>query len=181
MRYLMLCVIAASTSGCGIGPSYNAGMSAQSAINSGLQECQQKYPKRQKGNAAAALRCSNGVYEQYAWVSAGNNGDLVRLAGLKSVEAAERYDAGKITDAQFDLELATIDSQFKTEMANRTFQSASASAAQQQAAAAQRQAAMQQMATGMAIMNANKPPPPAPLPTNTRCTTYGNTTNCNSF
>lgn len=143
-------------------------MSPQQAIDLGLNECRQQFPKRVRGQLAAQQRCNNEVYDRYASLNGPLNADLVRLAGLKTLEAAERYDAGKLTDTQFDLEVAQIKAEFEGGSQARASQALTAQAAQNQAAAAQSMAATQQ---SRAIQDAF-------APKNTTCTGAGNTMTC---
>lgn len=137
-----------------------------------IAACQQQYPHRVRGKAAEALRCSTSVHQRYAWVSGrGLNNDLVKLAAAKSVEAGERYDAGKIGDAQLDLEIAAIEAELNTGTQVRLNQATMAASAEMQANAAQQQAAMQR---AKAIQDAFAPPK------QTSCTSFGNTLNCTS-
>jgi hypothetical protein len=177
MRRCILVALSLNLSGCGL--AQQAQLRSQYEQSSAvmqreLAECNRRYPKRVKGQAADALRCSNAAFERNARSVPGNNADLVTLAGAKAVAAAERFDNGQITEAQLDVELATIHTEFAGGTQSRTNQGIMANAAAQQAAAARQQAAMQSVAAGAAIMA-----PPAPTTTN--CSVFGNTMNCKSY
>jgi hypothetical protein len=148
----------------------DAEVEAAMAQRSAYHECQRKYPKRERGKAAEAIRCVNTANEGRL----GPDQDLVRLTGLRNLDAAERYDAGKLTETQMDLELAAIASAFESQAQARHAQAATASASQQAAAAAQRQTSMQQIMNGAAIMS-------GPQQSNTSCSTLGNTMNCRHY
>ena len=185
----MRAVIAVAACGTALGacvgpqldPVRQAQMDAAMARNTAIHECRSKYPKRKRGQAAEAVRCMNNANSLYQPPEAA---DLIRLAGARSLELAERYDAGKITDTQLDLEIAALDAEFQTAVRSRMSQQMAVVAAQEQAAAAQRQAAMQGIMAGAAIMAGaySRPPPPPPsLPRHTNCSTFGNRTNCTTW
>lgn len=175
-----VCVVLAACAGPKFDPVQQAEMDAAMARNSAIHECRSKYPKRKRGKAADAVRCMNQANAIYTPPSIG---DLVRLAGAKSLALAERYDAGQITETQMDVELASLDAEFQTATQTRLNQQMAVNAAQQQAAAAQQQAAMQQVLAGMAIMSGaySRPPPPPVMPRQTNCSTFGNRTNCTTW
>jgi hypothetical protein len=169
-----LALIGGALTGCGMGPQaqmQGLQMQAQMDRNAAIHDCQSRFPTRIKGQAAAGVRCMNEAHQRHPQPGFE---DLAKLAGLKSVDAAERFDAGKITAAQLDIELATIQSEYQTSAGNRYAQQGQVTAMQQQAAAAQQRNAIQQMATGAAIMS-------GPPVSNTTCSTLGNNVNCRHY
>lgn len=174
MRVVIVAVLAATVGGCGAGQSGLSHMSdaeveAAMAKNSALHECQRKYPKRERGKAAEAIRCVNTANEGLL----GPNQDLVRLTGLRNLDAAERYDAGKLSETQMDLELASIASAFESQAQARYAQTATAAAAQHQAGA-QQQAADQQRSMALIAAGARMMTPPPSV----SCSTFGGITTC---
>jgi len=79
--------------------------------------------------------------------------------------AAERFDKGEISEAEYKLELATTNVEAETHRLQRE-NNAAAVAAQQQAAAAASQAAIQSA---------------IPRTTHTNCNTFGGTVNCTTY
>ena len=153
------------SAGCGGNP----GMSPQAAIQNGISDCNQRFQKRVRGQATDYQRCVSETNNRYAEISgAGLATDLIRLAGAKSIEAAERYDAGKLTESQYEVELASIDAERRGGAHGRATQTAAAQAAVNQAAAAENMAATQRLRT---VQDAF-------APKNTTCTGSGNSVTC---
>lgn len=161
--------------GCGI--AHQAKMqalsdAAEKAHATAIAACDAQYPIRKRGSEVALRQCKGAANIKYALAQPGTpNADLVRLANARSAEAAERYDSGKLTDAQYELELAAISSELVSGMDSRSNAKTMAEAAEGQANAAQQQAASQR---AQDIEKAFAPPK------KTRCTTIGNTTNCST-
>lgn len=183
-----ICAVGAVLTGCGMSQQaqyQSAQMAEGMALNDDLIACRDKYPKLTKGQAAAAIRCANSAYDRHPTAHIGNR-DLMQLATVRSLSAAEDYDAGKISASEYERRIMTIDAEFKVATHNRMSQDMAVAAAQQQAAASQQQAAMQSIAAGAALLTPPPPPPPAPpaaprMPVSTRCASYGNVTNCSSY
>lgn len=158
-------------------PVARAQADASAQMMRGIAECQKRYPARIKGKAAESIRCTSDAKRGYA--SLVGNGDLIRLSSAKSIEAAERYDAGKITGSQLDVELASIEAEYTSGTQSRASQASIAYSAQQQAAAAEMQAIaarrQESLARAQAINDAFNP-----KQTTTNCTAFGNTMNCTS-
>lgn len=144
-------------------------MSPQAAIQNGIADCNQRFQRRVRGQAADYQRCVSETNNRYAAISgAAYATDLIRLAGAKSIEAAERYDAGKLTESQYEVELASIDAEQRGGAHGRETQAAAAQAAVNQAAAAENIAATQRLRT---VQDAF-------APKNTTCTGSGNSVTC---
>lgn len=151
------------------------GNAADEARAREIASCGSQYPAGVRGSAADNVRCTNAANLKFNRALPGNgNLDLIEVANAQAVVAAEKFDAGKMTKAELDAEMAQIASKTKQAFTDRNMQASSTQAAQQQAAAARQQAAMNSIAAGAAIM---APPPPA----NTSCSTFGNTVNCRHY
>lgn len=180
---ILLGLLTVSISGCGGSqtlrddPIARARADASAAMMSGLAACKQKFPQRKKGEATAQMRCESEAKQDYA--SQVGHGDLIKVASTRSIEAAERYDAGKISDAQFDVELASIEADLNTGSKTRMAQETLVGAAQQQADSAREQSEairrQENLNRAKSIQDAFNPPT-----TTTNCTTFGNSTNCRS-
>lgn len=174
-RGALVCLAAIAVGGCGL--AQTAKLQAQSeaaekAYAAAISACDAQYPNRKRGSEVASRRCRSEAHLTYFLSQPGTpNADLVRLADARFAEAAERYDARKTTDAQYEVELAEITSGLVAGMEARSNQKSMAQAAQSQASAAQALAASQQ---AQDIQRAFAPPK------KTRCTTFGNTTDCAS-
>lgn len=168
MRTLASSLVACASlfaAGCGGNP----GMSPQEAIQHGISDCNQRFQRRARGQAADYQRCVSETNNRYAEISgAGYAIDLTRLAGARSIESAERYDAGKLTESQYEVELASIDAERRGGIHGRATQTATAQAAVNQAAAAENIAANQRLRT---VQDAF-------APKNTTCTGSGNSVTC---
>lgn len=130
-------------------------------------------------NAVARAKCFNEADAKYAPTT--RYPDLMRLVMAKRSELAERQAVGKITHAQFVLELSQQVTQAVSEEQRRNAEN-NAIAVQQNAVAAQQQA-NNNLALLMALqtMQANRPAPymiPTPPTLNTNCQTYGANTSC---
>lgn len=177
LRFGML-VLATATAGCGLNQQAQMqaiGNAADEVRAKEIASCGAQYPAGVKGSAAANIRCTNAANLKFNQAIPGNgNLDLIEVANTQAVVAAEKFDAGKISKAEMEAEMALIASRTKQAFTDRGMQASNANAAQQQAAAARQQAAMNSIAAGAAIMT---PPPP----TNTSCSTFGNTVNCRHY
>lgn len=180
MRGLTMTVFAVALAGCGLAQQaqfQEARMNAEAELHRRSAECKKSYPDLTKGTARDAIRCMNVAHAKSGMLNGAVDRDLVELAGLKAEEEAAKFDAGKITRSQLDLELARINSEYQTASQARVNAANMTLATQQQAAAAQQRAAMQQVLTGAAIMSAGTPP----HPTQTNCSTFGRQTNCTTW
>lgn len=184
MGRLMAVLTSAVFAACA-GPQFDsvqeAQMDAAMARTSEIHACQAAYPKRERGRAADGVRCMNAVNVKYP--PPVQIADIERVAAFKTLDAAERYDSGKLSDTQFDAEIAAIKAEFQFALQGRQAQAMAVSAANQQAASARQQAAMQSIMAGAAIMSGSTAPPPQPLPMprQTNCNTYGSRTNCTTW
>ncbi len=137
--------------------------------------CRARFSEDNK-DAIARAKCFNEADEKY--IPTTRYADLGNLVIAKRSELAERQAAGKITRAQFVLELQQLTTQVASEE-QRRINDANAIAAQQQA---------NNNASALMVlqsMQANRPVPyqlpmPAPPPPtlNTNCQTVGTSTFC---
>lgn len=163
--------------GCGL--AHEAALRDQSKVleqrlKSEIAECERLHPDPYRKPVTERVRCKNAavlrLYEAAQKLDGSGQVDLVQLANARRLVAAERFDRGLTTKAQYDTEIAEIDVAHRTEFLARENNATMSAAAQQQAAAASQQASI---ARQKAISDAFKPP------RSVSCTTYGNITTCN--
>jgi len=116
-------------------------------------------------------RCVTQAQEAAHIKGAPRDLDVIRLTNARRMVAAERYDNGRMTRAEFEAAMVELDAVV-----------ASTSRARDQG---QQAASAAMMAQGAAIM-ATPAPAMAPLPAppmtrDVRCTTTGNVTNCQQW
>jgi hypothetical protein len=153
LRATLLVVLALSLSGCGLArrqemQAQKAALKEQSAA--AVQECDAKFQKGAVPTAVARAQCLNDAMEimRPLW---GGSADLVSVFMTGRLAAAERFQKGQITFAQYSEEVANKWSQVVTEEQRRNL--ANRSVAAQETAA----------------QNIGGP---------TSCTRVGNTVNC---
>lgn len=142
--------------------------------NEDFAACRARFSQSNK-DAVARATCFNEADKKYAPTT--RYPDLTALVIAKRTELAERQAAGKITRAQFELELQQLVTQLVSEEQRRNNE-ANAVAAQEQA----NKSAAALMLLGS--MQTNRPatyqpmvvPPPTTL--NTNCQTFGANTYC---
>lgn len=153
-------------------------LAATAARDLQFAACERSHPDPHARPTRPRVICLNAAelgYHREMARSVGNPFiDLVELAHARRLSASARFDAGKITAADYDVERAQIAADTNSEIASRQNTATTALAAQQQAVAAQQQAASAAIQAGAAIM-APRPP------TNTNCQRVGSTVNCQSW
>lgn len=178
MRRKLIVVTTAVLSGCGMNQNaqfHAIGNAANETRQQEFAACAAKFPPGVRGKSADNVRCTNAANAKFHRALPGNtNIDLIDVANTQAVVAAEKYDSGLISKAEFDAEMAQIASRTKQAFSDRDAQASNTYAMQQQAAAARQQAAMGSIAAGAAIMA-------PPQPSNTSCTTFGDTVNCRHY
>ena len=110
---------------------------AQKLRETEIEECHRLYPNPRP--VLPRMKCIGDALVKVARVAAQygyKNLDLDELLRAKMVLLAERYDAGKMTEAEFQAEKAQIASTHETQVLQRQNSQAMVVAAQQQAAAA---------------------------------------------
>src|SRR5215469_15967982 len=144
-------------------------------------------------NLRASVQCSNPkIFAAYR--EAGDpNLDLLNVYLAARVVGAENIDRKRVTEAEYQLQLAELESRLTKERRRRALDVAdlqirrAQAAAETQTAAAQAQASTAALLVGLAaLQSANRPAPqsnqlpmPAPPRTlNTNCQAYGQTVNC---
>jgi hypothetical protein len=150
-----LTLVALALTLCGCGLARQQELQAQrAALNqqaqAAIQECDTKFPKGATPTAIARAQCLNDATEitRPVW---GGSADLVNVFMTSRLAAAERFQKGQITFAQYSEEVATKWSQLVSEEQRRNL--ANRSVAAQETAA----------------QNIGGP---------TSCTRIGNTVNC---
>ena len=109
-----------------------------------IAECERLYPDRLRKPVTPRVKCFNEANLSYHTAydrSVGNPYlDLARLMTAQMLFVAEKYDAGGLSEAQFEVAKATVQSDYASKVAERGNASAMVGAAQIQADAAQRRA-----------------------------------------
>lgn len=172
MRSILIIVVAAHLSGCGLAQQAQIQKDADVAVarrEAGFQDCDRRYPDKRKKPITPRMQCLNDVVIEYAVAADRSVGnpfmDLVKLRNARVLAAADKFDKGQTSVAQLEVELAESDAEYTNQVTIRTNNAAMAGAAQQQAAAASQQAMTS------AIRAATPPRPVA-------CNTLGNSTTC---
>lgn len=166
-RALAMLCIASLLASCGLVTHLARGQQLkqlETAYAAERADCEKRFPAKKP--AAPRVRCRNdalikrnAAMEQlpgHVRIS-----DLARLASARYVLAAERYDAGRLSDAEYDLEVAAAENEYSTRWHDRVNGVTMATAAENQAAAARQQA----------IQSA--------IPKSVTCNRLGNTVTCN--
>jgi hypothetical protein len=120
--------------------------------------CQNLFPDPHLKPASQRVKCMNDAVIDVAMGDP--NADLLRTLAARRLVVAERYDGGQLTAAEFDAEMAALESDANTSAQERQNSSIQANAAATQAALAQ----------SRAVQSAFHP--------TTTCQTFGNTTTC---
>ena len=161
MKGLVILIIAAVLSGCASqGTKYV--QEANLVFEATIAQCKNMYPNRYEKPVTPRVSCLQDALTEYATklalVDPRTPLDLQNVRSAKIKLSAERFDSGAITRAEYDLIVATADSEYNSASASRNNSAIIANAAQTQARAAQAQAAAAQRPVS--------------------CTTIGNTTTC---
>lgn len=150
--------------------------SAQAEADRAASECERLHPDKNRKPVTPRTQCFNDARLNYGLAmdrSIGNlNLDLFRLSNARMLVVAERFDSGKTTVAQFELEKAEAQANFNDQIAARHNSATIAAAAQQQAAAASQQAtAASEQSINSAVTAATSTKPVS-------CSRIGNTVTC---
>jgi hypothetical protein len=145
--------------GCGLSPVDTLNGTIQSAQDM----CRTLYPDPYKKPVATRIRClNNAVLDHATAMERATGNPLVvsqaKLAAAKLMVAAERFDNGVTTQAQFDEEKASANSEFNTAVVNYDNSQAAIVATKQAAT--------------------YTPPPAIPQSRSVVCNGYGSTVTC---
>jgi hypothetical protein len=159
---LWILAFALALSGCGlakIAEREKALAEARQVHQRDLAECERRFPDRYKKPTMPRVQCFNEANLRFA---AGGDPDidLLRAMGARILVSAERYDAGRLTPAQYEAEKAGVFAEYNTQVQQRRNNAVVADAANRQAWAAQAQAIQ------------------AAMPRTTTCNRFGNTVTC---
>ncbi len=144
-------------------------------------ECSRQFPDELKRPIVPGLRCrqqaSRAHFTSLARLGQENDLDLVELVLTRILMAAEKYDAGQLTEGQYLAERAQAIADAASQRQVRLNGRQVANAATMQARAAQQQAsavdqASRQRASDDDVFASMRPP------TTTDCVTNGNNTRC---
>lgn len=138
-RVALCCALSCSLLGC----VPQAIKDLTKMLDSELEECRRLYPNPDQRPVSPRMKCigdatvkSSRVEAKYGY----KNLDLDELVRAQMVLLAERYDAGKITETEYQVEKAKIRTAYETQILQRQNSQAMVAAAQEQAAAASSQA-----------------------------------------
>ena len=126
-----------------------------------LADCYRKYPDDVKRPVTPRVNCIWDARMKFARLGALHGYrhlDLEEVFRAKIFLLAEQYDSGNMSEAQYRLEKAQAESDFKSKVMQRENSAAMVAAAEEQATAA-----------SLATISASRP---------LTCSTYGNTTTC---
>jgi hypothetical protein len=142
---------------------------AQQTRDAATASCERSYPDKHRKPVTPRVKCFNEARLDYAQAherSVGNPAlDLEQLVSAQMLAIAERYDAGKLTVAQYEAEKAAAIANYSSAVLQRRQGAAMVRAAQDEAAAARQQAA----AAAQQAINSSMP---------TTCSRVGNTVTC---
>jgi hypothetical protein len=105
-----------------------------------LAECARLYPDRFKKPTVPRIRCINDAQTKFSSAVGDPYYDLGQVLGSQILMASEQYDAGHLSQIQYEAAIAKAKSDFTSQIAQRNNNAAVAHAAQEQAAAASWQA-----------------------------------------
>jgi len=181
MRWLTTALIVFTLAGCGLARQAEikqAADQAQAQLGVGHVECERQYPDKYKRPVTPRVKCFNAANDRYnnAMARSVSNPvlDLHDAHHARRLVAAERYDKGELSQAEYELAMANSRTEATSQANDRNNKAAAVSAQQQAAAAQQSQAAI---ARGRAIQDAFNP---RTQTTNTNCNSVGNSVNCRS-
>lgn len=177
IRGAPISVLLAILTGCGTNAVSQQALLADKTRAQAEADCHRRYPDPLAKPSLPRITCLNQVALAYhqsisPYVEA-QYLDLVQLVTSQTVVAAERYDAGQMTGAEFQLEVARINTGYQSSVASRMQNQQMVSAAQTQANAAVYQSIAAQQQAAAAQRQANQ----SSLPTT--CIKTGNMVTCN--
>ena len=158
MRFAFAVLLAPLLFGCGPSQRQLAADITRD-YEAALASCERSFPERYKKPVTPRMRCfvaansARAVRENY-------HTDLMDAMNAQMLVAAERFDAGRLTETRFEAEKATIYANFEGKMQERDDRKAMVRATQAQANAA-----------ANAAMAAS-------IPKSVTCYTTGRITNC---
>lgn len=129
MRYALI-LACGVLAGCGGNKLVEEARSRQDAE---IAHCERTLPAKP---ATPRFKCIAAALNKFHEAVNDPNLDLARQTGARVVVAAERFDAGKITQAELDLERTTAVSAYHSELAKRRNEALMANSAAAQADAA---------------------------------------------
>lgn len=120
--------------------SRTAAKAAAAEQEAAMQACEKVQPQQGRPSLPR-IKCINeavmNYHEAYARAASNPYLDLARVMTTQTVVVAERYDAGRMTEAEFKAALAQIESDFDSKVDQRKHAKAIARSAADQARAAQ--------------------------------------------
>lgn len=165
-RASSMLTIALMLSGCGLAmqaAEQQRFNEASGTLASEQAACERQYPDRLKKPVTPRVKCLMNAFRKFQ--SNGPYADLAMVAAAKTELAAEHYDSGRISTAEYEVAIAQARAEAASAGAQRNNSSVAANAAASQAYAAQQQATI-------STMQALTPPRPV------TCNRFGNSVTC---
>jgi len=140
-------------------------LQAKQVYDAEAAQCDRDHPGGAVKPSVLRINCHYKAHIKF--LKGDRDADLLQALYTQSLVAAERYDSGKLTFAEFEAVKAKAIADYNTQRAQRQNSATVANAAAYQAAAAESQAhAARQQAINTTFPRART------------CNTYGNTTTC---
>ncbi len=172
MRWLTVLIVL-MLAGCASSQIQKAQDAARLQLGRDWAECDSLYPDKNRKPVTPRIKCqaaANGKLAA-AWKRATGNAPSDMVIHEKNVAqallAAERFDKGEISAAEYNLEIANSNLEAENQRFHRKAVAAKVDAARQEAAAS----------TSAAIRAATQ----VRRPTTTNCNTFGSTVNCTAY
>jgi hypothetical protein len=140
----LMVLIGVALSGCGLAARQAAREEIQKTAQAERDECNRLYPDKHRRPVMPRVRCiSSALLKE--WVGYDRvrlpayevaQLDLVRLMSSRVIVAAERYDNGRLTEAEYDAEVAAAVADYNSHLFQRQQMADQTSAAQSAASSA---------------------------------------------
>jgi len=180
MRWLASLIVLFTLAGCGLARQAQIRQEIDVANvqhASAKASCEQQFPSETQKPVTPGLKCFKAADDA-------RNGTIQRLKGnahldvieahyARALLAAERYDRGEISEAEYRVAVAESKAGANGQLFDRRNRTSAVAAQQRAAAAASQQAAT---AAGDSIRDAFKP-----TTTHTNCNAIGNSVNCTTY
>ncbi|MGO9460685.1 MAG: hypothetical protein ACLPWS_04030 [Rhodomicrobium sp.] len=125
LRFLICAAFSIALFGCGLARQAEMERSVEDAkkvMQAEIAECERLYPSKTQRPVTPRIRCMKDARTKLAEVALGlgdKNYDQHMLVLAKLLVIAEQYDAGKLTEAQFELQKAQAIAEYNSVLAQR--------------------------------------------------------------
>lgn len=123
------CLILLAVVLAGCGPS-KLQLEAQEGYETAIAACERSYPHRHRKPVVPRVKCFNEANLNLA-ARGDPNIDLVTAMTAQMLVLAERFDAGRFSEAEFESEKAVVFANFRSQLLQRQHNATVAHAAQQ--------------------------------------------------